>query len=64
MFYNPTDKLIIKSFSLPLYYSGLTDVAMIREQEGKPRQYKLDREYNVKLEMEVLARGYNWYVIE
>jgi hypothetical protein len=64
MVYNPTDKLIIKSFSLPLYYSGLTDVAMIREGEGKPKKYKLDREYKVELEIEVPALGYNWYVIE
>ena len=64
MIYNPTDEMITKTISLPLYYTGLTDVAMIREGEGKPKKYKLDREYNVELEMEVPARGYNWYVIE
>ncbi len=47
MFYNHNDKMIKKIISLPLCYTGLTDVAMIRKGEGKPKKYKLDREYNV-----------------
>jgi hypothetical protein len=64
MVYNPTEGMITKSISLPLYCTGLTDMALIREGEGKPKKCKLDREYNVQMEMEVHARGYNWYVIE
>jgi len=64
MVYNPTGKMIKKVISLPLYYTGLTEVAMIREQEGKQKKYKLDRKYHVQLEVEVSAQGYNWFVIE
>jgi hypothetical protein len=64
MVYNPTDKMIKRVISLPLYYTGLTEAAWIREREGKPKKYKLDREYNVQLEVIVPARGYNWFVIE
>jgi hypothetical protein len=64
MVYNPSDKMIKKIISLPLYYTGLTDVAMIREQEDTPKKYKLDREYKVQLEVEVPAQGHNWFVIE
>ncbi len=35
MFFNPTDEVIIRKIQLPLYYTGLTDKVMIREQEGK-----------------------------
>lgn len=64
MVYNRTNQPIKKVISLSRYYTGLTELAMIRKQEGKPKKYKLDRECNVKLKMEVPAQGYNWYVIE
>ena len=35
--------------TLPLYYMGLTETASIREQEGKPRQYRVDRNYRVEV---------------
>ena len=36
MFYNPTDKEMTRDIQLPLYYTGLTKTACIREQEGTP----------------------------
>ena len=64
MVFNPTDKLIKKTIRLPLYYTGLTDIAKIRAQEGKSKKYTLDREYFIDLEVEVKPNWYNWYVIE
>jgi hypothetical protein len=64
MFYNPTDKEMIRTIKLPLYYTGLDKVAKIREQEGRSKSYKLDREYCVTLEVTIPANGYTWYVVE
>ena len=64
MVYNPTERKISKTISIPLYYTGLTDYAKIREQEEEPHKYKLDREYKAALEVEVGAEGFNWYVVE
>ena len=64
MVYNPTERKISKTISIPLYYTGITDYAKIREQEGELRIYKLNREYKAALEVEVGAKGFNWYVIE
>ena len=64
MFFNPTDKVIRKKMSLPLYYTGLEANALIREKEGKTKTYKLNRDYSVEIEVEVPARGYTWFVIE
>ena len=33
--FNPTDKVITKKIKVPLYYTGLSEKASIREQEGK-----------------------------
>lgn len=64
MVYNPTDKTIKKTVKVPLYYTGLTDVAKVKEQGGKVKTYYLDRKYFIEMEVEVKANWYNWYVIE
>ena len=64
MFYNPTDTVMVRTIKLPLYYSGLTQKARVREQEGKPVTYRLDRNYAIELKVTIPANGYTWYVIE
>lgn len=64
MFYNPTDKEMTRTVSLPLYYTGLKSKARIREQEGKARSYKLNRDFSVTLTIKIPANGYTWYVVE
>lgn len=64
MFYNPTDTVMVRTIQLPLYYSGLTETARVREQEGKPVTYRLDRNYAIELKVTIPANGYTWYVIE
>lgn len=64
MFYNPTDNVMVRTIKLPLYYSGLTQKARVREQEGKPVTYRLDRNYAIELKVTIPANGYTWYVIE
>ena len=64
MFYNPTDQEITRNIQLPLYYTGLSKTASIREQEGISKTYTLDRNYTVNLAVRIPAKGYTWYVIE
>ena len=64
MFYNPTDKEMVRTINLPLYYTGLEKMARIREQEGRVRSYKLNRDYSVTLQVTIPANGYTWYVVE
>lgn len=64
MFFNPTDKDITRKIQLPLYYTGLTNKAMIREKEGKAVSYNITRNYTVNLEVKIPANGYTWFVIE
>ncbi|GLR19987.1 NPCBM/NEW2 domain-containing protein [Portibacter lacus] len=64
LFFNPTDEDITREISLPLYYTGLTDTAIISEAEGEDVEYKLARDYNVKVRIEIPANSYNWFVIK
>ena len=64
MFFNPTHQEIPRTIHIPLYYTGLTQTARIREKEQKPVTYKLNRDYTVELTVKIPANGYTWYVVE
>jgi len=64
LFFNPLAETITRQIRLPLYYTGLSDMAFLREQEtGQARLYPLDREYRVEITVTLPARGVSWYVI-
>ncbi|MGC9326113.1 MAG: alpha-galactosidase [Candidatus Hinthialibacter sp.] len=64
MLFNPTQEVIEKTIALPLYYTGLTDVARVREKEGEIAEYKLDREYRIELPVRIDPQSWTWFVIE
>jgi len=64
MVYNPLDREVKRQLKLPLYYTGLTDTADIREQGDKGRVYKLDRAYNVEIPVSIGPRAVTWFVIQ
>ena len=64
MLYNPLDKPVAATLTIPLYYTGLTETAKIREQDGEVKTYRLDREYKIQLPVAIPAAGYTWMVIE
>jgi hypothetical protein len=64
MVYNPLDRAVQRELTLPLYYTGLTGTARIRQQEAPASVYKLDRRYTVTVPVAVPARACTWLVIE
>jgi hypothetical protein len=64
MVYNPLDRAVDRTVNLPLYYTGICDVARIGQQEQTPREYQLSRGYSVDLRVELPAQGRTWFVIE
>ena len=64
MVYNPTDQPVDVKLKLPLYYTGLTGKAAIREQDGPPQTYDLDRGYNVVVPVKLAPLGVTWFVVE
>ncbi|WP_373511365.1 alpha-galactosidase [Persicitalea sp.] len=64
MVYNPLKETITRSIRLPLYYTGLTDRATIREQEGKAKNYPLNRAYEAEISVKLPPEGYTWLVVE
>lgn len=64
MLYNPTDQKIEKNIKIPLYYTGLTQTARIREKEGITKTYVLNRDYEATIKVTLQPDSYSWWVIE
>ncbi len=64
MVFNPTDREQRTTLTLPLYYTGLTKKASIREQKNAPRDYKLSRDYKVTIPVSLPAKGITWFLVE
>jgi len=61
--YNPTEKKLTRALNVNLYYTGLTDSAEIREQDGEGLKVQLQRDYSIELSVTVEAGGMNWFVV-
>ena len=64
MVFNPTNDPIDTILPLPLYYTGLTDVAQVSEQENGWQNYTLARDYHIDLPISLPALGITWYQIK
>ena len=64
MLYNSTDKTQETTLKLPIYYTGLSETAKIREKEGLPKVYKIDRNYNIEIPIKMEANSVTYLVLE
>ncbi len=64
MLYNPTRTVQEMTLKLPLYYTGLSNVAKIREGEGELKRYEIDRNYNVEIPIKMAPKSVSYLVIE
>ena len=64
MVYNPLEQEVVRTLRIPLYYTGKTAKAVVRERDSSARTFKLDREYYIDLPVSVPTRGVTWFVVE
>jgi hypothetical protein len=63
MIYNPLNEPIQRRIRLPLYYTGLTDRAEMRHDDGRLDEVRLERDYSAEITMKIPAHGRTWLVI-
>jgi hypothetical protein len=63
MLYNPLKTTITRMIRVPLYYSGITNTAFVREKDGQGKMLTVGRDYSVELEVTMKPDGYTWYTI-
>lgn len=64
MVFNPTDSGLRTDLTLPLYYTGLTKKAVLREQGGEARTCRLSRDYKITVPVRLAAKGITWFIVE
>jgi hypothetical protein len=64
MVYNPLSEVITRSVRLPLYYTGLSDKAIVRIEDGDAACYALDRDRCIEVIVQIPARGWTWLTVE
>ena len=64
MIYNPLSEPIERDLRLPLYYTGLTDAALIRRDNGATERIALARDFSAAVKVSIPAKGRTWLIIE
>jgi hypothetical protein len=64
MVYNPLDVEVTRALTLPLYYTGLVENAVVREQDGEPRKYPLNHRFEANVSLTIPAQSATWLTIE
>ena len=64
MLYNPLKEKITRTIFVPLYYSGLTTTALVKEKENGFKKYILNRNYEIELRFSIEPESYTWFIIE
>jgi hypothetical protein len=64
MLYNPSPIPLTRTIKLPLYYTGLTETAQIREREEPAKEYRLSRDYKAEITITIPAADCTWLVVE
>jgi hypothetical protein len=64
MLFNPTREAITRTISLPLYYTGLSKTAIIKDAKGISKTYTLNRDYTIDFTFTIAADSYTWFVVE
>ncbi len=63
MVFNPTSEHIDTMLQIPLYYTGLTSVAQVSEQENTWQTYTIVRD-SITIPISLPALGITWFLIK
>ncbi len=64
MIFNPLNEKVSREIEVSLYYTGLTESAEVSKEDAPPVNYQINRNYSIRLQVEVPADSFTWYVIK
>ncbi|MCU0327294.1 MAG: alpha-galactosidase, partial [Spirosomaceae bacterium] len=64
MLYNPTKERMTRTIKVPLYYTGLTNTAILKEKGVKSKTYSVNRNYEIELTFTIEPEDYTWFLVE
>ncbi|MEE9361477.1 MAG: alpha-galactosidase [Cellulophaga sp.] len=63
MLFNPTAKAIQEKITVPMYYTGKTNLVAISEKNNQLEELRLNSKYEMEINVNIPPKGYTWYVI-
>ena len=63
MVFNPTSYSIANNISLPLYYTGINNKALVMKEGSAGTVYELARDYTIVIPLNVEPMSITWYLI-
>ena len=63
MIYNPLDREVSKTLSIPLYYTGIDKKASVSEQGAAAHTFRLQRNYTIDLPVVLPAHATTWFLM-
>ncbi len=64
MVYNPLKEKITRTIKVPLYYTGLSETAVVRIKDENPSTLKLNRNYEIELTIVIEPESFNWAIVQ
>lgn len=64
MLFNPLKEKITRTVKIPLYYTGLSNTAIVKDKDGLEKSYMLNRNYEIEFTFTLPADSYAWYIIK
>ena len=61
--FNPRAEPVTKKLKVNLYYTGLTDSAVVRHRNQSPKKFRLNRDYSIVLPVTVPGNAMTWLTI-
>ncbi len=61
--FNPLEEPVERSIRPNLYYTGLTEKALVAESDDNPIEYRLNRDYTIEVPITIPPQGFKWFVI-
>jgi len=64
MVYNPLEKAVKQNLTINVYYTGLTKNASLSENGNKPERYRINRNYEITIPVNIEPNSQSWYLIK
>lgn len=61
--FNPLGEAVHVTIPIPVYYTGLSDIARVSEQDGPVATHPISRGYTIDLPVQIGPHGRTWFVI-
>lgn len=64
MLYNPLDEKITREITVPVYYTGLHNEVLLTNQNGNLEKTKVNRDYEITINVTIPAKGTSYFVLK